>query len=75
MTSTELVDPMGSVRGHLDTEKSLTHAAPMPLIGLTFSLGADALSEDPAASTRHKKVDALRIYDHRENGFDGHAGE
>ena len=25
--------------------------------------------------TRHKKVDTLRIYDRRENGFDGHAGE
>jgi hypothetical protein len=25
--------------------------------------------------TRHKKVDALRIYDRRESGFDGHAGE
>lgn len=25
--------------------------------------------------TRHKKVDTLRIYDRRENGFDDHAGE
>lgn len=25
--------------------------------------------------TRHKKVDTLRIYDRRENGFEDHAGE
>ena len=25
--------------------------------------------------TRHKKVDTLRVYDRRENGFDDHAGE
>jgi hypothetical protein len=42
---------------------------------VTSALDSDVDDFKIMRITRHKKVDTLRIYDRRENGFDDHAGE